>query len=69
MTLTPHTLDPGLDIELAREVPVPPRRVWAAWTTPDLLVQWFAPAPYETAACEIDLRPGGAFSTTMLSPT
>jgi uncharacterized protein YndB with AHSA1/START domain len=68
MTFTPHTLDPQLDIELDREVDVPPELVWKAWTTPELLTQWFAPKPYETPHCEIDLRPGGIFRTVMRSP-
>lgn len=68
MTFTPHTLDPQFDIELDREVDVAPELVWKAWTTPDLLKQWFAPKPYETPHCEIDLRPGGIFRTVMRSP-
>jgi uncharacterized protein YndB with AHSA1/START domain len=68
MTFTPHTLDPETDLELDREVDVAPELVWKAWTTPELVVQWFAPKPYETPKCEIDLRPGGLFATTMRSP-
>jgi uncharacterized protein YndB with AHSA1/START domain len=68
MTFTPHTLDPDLDLELVREVDVTPDLVWKAWTTPELLTQWFAPKPYETPHCEIDLRPGGIFRTVMRSP-
>jgi uncharacterized protein YndB with AHSA1/START domain len=68
MTFTPHTLDPNLDIELQRTVDVAPELVWEAWTTPELVTQWFAPKPYETPVCEIDLRPGGKFRTVMRSP-
>lgn len=68
MTLTPHAVDPQLDLVLDREVDVAPELVWKAWTTPELLVQWFAPKPWETPSCEIDLRPGGIFSTTMRGP-
>ena len=39
-----------------------------AWTTPEHLVKWFTPAPWETVDCEIDLRPGGIFRTVMRSP-
>lgn len=68
MTFTPQTLDHALDLELDREVDVPPALVWKAWTTPELITQWFAPKPYETPICEIDLRPGGRFRTVMRSP-
>lgn len=68
MTFTPHTLDRELDLELVREVDVPPELVWKAWTTPELLTQWFTPKPYETPHVEVDLRPGGKFRTVMRSP-
>jgi uncharacterized protein YndB with AHSA1/START domain len=68
MSFTPYTIDPKLDLVLEREVDVPPELVWKAWTTPELLKQWFTPKPYETPECEIDLRPGGAFRTVMRSP-
>jgi uncharacterized protein YndB with AHSA1/START domain len=68
MTFTPYTADPALDLVLERDVDVPPELVWKAWTTPELLKQWFTPRPYETPECEIDLRPGGAFRTVMRSP-
>ena len=29
---------------------------------------WFCPLPWKTIDCEIDLRPGGIFRTTMQSP-
>lgn len=68
MTFTPHKLDRDLDLELDREVDAPVELVWRAWTTPELVTQWFAPKPYETTHCEIDLRPGGVFHTVMRSP-
>jgi len=60
--------DPKLDLVLERIVEVPRRKVWAAWTTPAQLMQWFCPLPWSTVECEIDLRPGGVFRTTMQSP-
>lgn len=61
-------IDPKLDLVLERTVDVSPALVWMAWTQPEHLVKWFTPAPWTTIACEIDLRPGGAFKTTMRSP-
>jgi uncharacterized protein YndB with AHSA1/START domain len=60
--------DPKLDLVLERVVDVPPHMVWAAWTEPAHIVKWFAPAPWKTVDCEIDLRPGGIFRATMRSP-
>ena len=61
-------IDPELDLVLERVVDVRPELLWRAWTEPELLKRWFTPHPWETVACEIDLRPGGVFSTTMRSP-
>ena len=61
-------IDPALDLVLERVVDVPPELVWVAWTKPEHLKKWFTPAPWTVTACEIDLRPGGIFSTTMRSP-
>lgn len=60
--------DGTLDLVLERRVDLPPETVWAAWTRPEHVVKWFAPRPWETAECEIDLRPGGAFWTVMRGP-
>ncbi len=68
MTFTPHTINPQLDLELVREVSVAPELVWKAWTTPELIVQWFTPKPWQTTGCELDLRPGGIFRTEMRGP-
>lgn len=61
-------VDPQRDLVLERHVDVPCERVWAAWTQPALIKQWFTPAPWQTIDCEIDLRPGGLFRTVMRSP-
>jgi uncharacterized protein YndB with AHSA1/START domain len=63
-----HQADPRLDLVLERVIDLPPERVWAAWTQPDLVKKWFAPAPWTTVDCEIDLRPGGIFRVVMRSP-
>lgn len=63
-----YTPDPKLDLVFERVVAVPPALIWRAWTNPDLITQWFTPAPWKTVACEIDLRPGGIFCTVMESP-
>jgi uncharacterized protein YndB with AHSA1/START domain len=67
----PSTVDSPLEereLVLVRETDVPAGRLYAGWTQPELLVQWFTPKPWTTVACEIDLRPGGTCKTTMRSP-
>ena len=66
--MSDFTPDPALDLVLERTIPVPPERVWDAWTQPELLMQWFTPAPWRTVASDLDVRPGGRCATTMESP-
>ena len=68
MTNLIHQPDPRFDLVLERIVDISPDRVWAAWTEPEHLKNWFTPAPWKTVDCEIDLRPGGIFRTVMRSP-
>lgn len=68
MTERRFTPDPRLDLVLERDVDVPRRLVWKAWTTPEHVRAWFAPRPWSVSECVIDLRPGGVFRTVMRSP-
>ena len=61
-------LNPKLDLMLERTIDIKPEWVWKAWTQPEHLMPWFCPLPWTTVECEIDLRPGGIFSTVMRSP-
>lgn len=68
MTAARTAASSDLDLVLERVVDLPPERVWAAWTTPELMTQWFTPAPWRTIEAELDVRPGGIFRTVMESP-
>lgn len=68
MNKNDYKLDPKLDLVLERIVEVPKELVWKAWTTPDIIKQWFTPVPWKTVECELDLRLGGMFRTVMQSP-
>jgi uncharacterized protein YndB with AHSA1/START domain len=60
--------DPRFDLVLERVIDVPAKVLWEAWTNPEHVKQWFAPAPWTIVECEIDLRPGGMFRFVMRSP-
>ena len=47
--------------EISRVFDAPRDRVWAAWTEPDRLKQWFAPKGFTSPHCTLDLRPGGLY--------
>jgi uncharacterized protein YndB with AHSA1/START domain len=66
--MTPSNINPDLDLVLDRVIDVPVHKVWAAWTKPELIVQWFTPAPWKTVEANIDLRPGGRNNIIMQSP-
>lgn len=63
-----HEPNSELDLLLEREIDVAPELVWKAWTTPELMMKWFTPAPWKTVDAELDLRPGGIFRTKMQGP-
>jgi uncharacterized protein YndB with AHSA1/START domain/uncharacterized glyoxalase superfamily protein PhnB len=60
--------DPSLVLTLTRHIKASPERVFAAWTQPELLKQWFTPKPVETVEAELELRPGGAQRIVMRLP-
>jgi uncharacterized protein YndB with AHSA1/START domain len=57
------------ELTLIRILDAPRHKVWRCWTQPELLKQWFAPAPWTTPHAELDLRPGGASLVVMRAPT
>jgi uncharacterized protein YndB with AHSA1/START domain len=56
------------DLVLTRLIDAPREKLYRAWTEPELLKQWFAPAPYTTPAAELDVRPGGSSLIVMRGP-
>ena len=56
------------ELTLGRILDATPDKVFRAWTDPELLKQWFAPAPYTTPTAELDVRPGGANLIVMRGP-
>lgn len=62
------TLDPALDLVIERRIDLPPAPLWACWTRPGLMEQWFCPVPWKMTDIAIDLRPGGHFRGVIRGP-
>ena len=56
------------ELVLTRIIDAPREKVYKAWTDPELLKQWFAPAPFSTPVAELDVRPGGSNRIVMRDP-
>lgn len=70
--LNPTTGERRSDRELVvtRMVNGPARLVYKAWTTPDLLMRWWAPTSFGVAfvSCENDVRTGGSYRFVFSHP-
>lgn len=55
-------------IVLTRSFSAPRAQVFAAWTEPEHVACWWDPSGARLTACEIDLRPGGAFRFVSQGP-
>jgi len=49
------------ELSLRRVIRAPREKVFAAWTDPEQLVQWWGPGPVSCPEAHIDLRVGGAY--------
>jgi uncharacterized protein YndB with AHSA1/START domain len=56
------------ELDIVRTFAAPRELVWAAWTDPDQIAQWWGPAGMRTPreSVEMDVRPGGVFRLTMV---
>ncbi len=52
-------------VRLQRHLPVAPEEVFAAWTDPESLKQWFCPGTTTVPEATLDLRVGGCFRIVM----
>jgi PhnB protein len=43
-------------------------RVWKAWSTSEILEQWWAPRPYKAVTKTMDFREGGLWLYNMMGP-
>lgn len=58
----------GRRIRLQRQLPAAASDVWAHWTSPALVRQWWSPEHFDVAECDIDPVPGGRLEITMRAP-
>ena len=56
------------EIVLGRVIDAPRSLVYAAWTDPDQIQQWFGPEGMVIETREIDLKPGGVWRFDMVAP-
>jgi uncharacterized protein YndB with AHSA1/START domain len=56
-------------IQISRRLNAPPEHVYALWTEPDSIRQWFGGLETEVRAILMDLRPGGRYSIQVQTET
>jgi uncharacterized protein YndB with AHSA1/START domain len=56
------------ELVISRTFSAPRELVFDAWADPKHFVNWWGPFPGTNPACEMDLRPGGAFRWVMRAP-
>ena len=55
-------------LEIIRFINVPPARVYAAWTDPAQLKEWWGPEDVRTRSLTADVRVGGKYRWDLTSP-
>jgi uncharacterized protein YndB with AHSA1/START domain len=68
MTATATTLIQDDELVIERVLDAPPELVFAVWTTPAHLMNWWGPRDFTTIAFEQDFRVGGAYRAGIRAP-
>jgi uncharacterized protein YndB with AHSA1/START domain len=55
-------------VVVQRTIAATPEKVFAAWTNPQLLAQWWGPPGYKVASVELDLRVNGRYRIGLQQP-
>jgi len=58
-----------LTLQLSRTIRAERRRVFEAWTRPELMSQWFAPGEMVVTSASTDLRVGGSYKIDVNDPS
>ena len=56
------------ELRIERLFDAPRQLVWNAWTTPELIMQWWGPDYFTSPICKVDLRVGGKYLYCMRGP-
>ena len=56
------------ELVVTREVAAPTGAVWAAWSEPSYLMQWWGPDGFSCPSAVIDFREGGSAVLGMRAP-
>ncbi|MDJ0782089.1 MAG: SRPBCC domain-containing protein [Desulfosarcinaceae bacterium] len=55
-------------LTISRDFPADRKRMFQAWTDPEMLTRWFGPPGVTTLEAAVDLRAGGEYRLTMREP-
>ncbi len=58
----------NLELSITRVLDVSRDKLFRCWTEPELLKQWFCPAPWTVSKAHVDPRPGGRSFIVMNGP-
>ena len=61
-------LDEETALTIRRQFKAPPARVFAAWTSLEGWQAWIGPRGVDCTMHDLDARPGGTYSLTMVTP-
>lgn len=56
------------ELRIERVFDAPRQLVWNAWTTPELIMQWWGPDYFTSPICKVDLKVGGKYLYCMRGP-
>jgi uncharacterized protein YndB with AHSA1/START domain len=57
------------ELTVTRVIDAPRALVFRAWTQPEHAAHWWGPQGFSTLSCQMDVRPGGNFRSSMRSPS
>lgn len=56
------------ELVISRLIDASREAIFRAWSTPELICQWWAPKPWTTPKIDMEFRSGGRFNFTMADP-